>query len=253
MHAFVYFARFANHSIKIGISRNLTDRLRTLERETGVRGSFIGRLDVTDREAPIIERALHRALGPFWIRGEWFSDCPEVRAEIRRLLRDPMAVQAIVDRVRGAEWTARQLKDQPRPNVRVIARLAGDIMRERGPECPAMVIEEALGKACEAYRIPADDIAIARAMRIACARILQRGRGLPAAAATDVGEADTPLRRLELIVREAVREGTSETYADLIENVKWYCARLRLPYDGTAIGEAVNRLEHRLGRPLVTS
>jgi hypothetical protein len=162
-----------------------------------------------------------------------------------------MAVQALVDRVRRAEWDARQTQQGPRPNVRVIARLAGDIMRERGPECPDMVIADALTQACALYRIPTDEAAIAKAIRVARARILQRRHGAPSSAATDIGESDTPIRRLELIVREAIREGTSETYADLVENVKCHCARLRLPYDSAAIGEAVARVERRLGHLLV--
>jgi len=243
MRSSVYFARFANQTIKIGISRNLTDRLRTLEREAGVRGSFIGRLDVTEREAPILERAIHRALGQFWLRGEWFSDCQEVRTEIRRLLRDPMAIQAILDRVRGAERDARRSKG-PRPNVRVIARIAGDIMSARGPECPDMIIEDAVTTACAAYRIPTDEAATAKAIRVARARILTLARG-ETATTTD---APTPIAA---VLHGLLNASRFADPGELAEALKWRCARLGIPYDGGRISDAIRLVGYT--RPLIAA
>jgi hypothetical protein len=251
MREFVYFAKFDNETIKIGISHNLTNRLRQLEGETGRRGSFLGRLDVTEREAPIVERALHRALGSFWLHGEWFTDCPEVRSEIRRLLRDPMAVQAIVDRVRGAARTQRS--NGPRPNVRVMVRLAGDIMRARGPECPDMVLDEDLEKACTSYRIPTDESARAKAIRIARARIQQRRHGVPVDAAADAGECHAPLQRVTKVLETLIQRHTYETAADLVEDLKRECAGLHIPYDAGLIHAAIDLGEHGGRRPLVTS
>lgn len=68
----VYFIRLGNR-IKIGTSRNLAARLRTLQPEE-LLGLLAGGRDV--------EYRLHVQFAGHRVVGEWFEDCPPIRAFI---------------------------------------------------------------------------------------------------------------------------------------------------------------------------
>jgi len=232
--SFVYFAKFADATIKIGISRNLNDRLNTLRRETRLKASFIGRLELTTRDARIVERALHRELGPYWIRGEWYADVPAVRAAIAHLLREPSDVQAIVDRVRLAEREAKVAAAKPQPRVQVIARLARDVVRT-APERPDQELADEVAQLCTKHRIPYDDDSVTKALRMALARV----------------RVETPTKLIVRVLQDVVAHQRFATYGDLVETLKCRCARLRVPYDSGLIAAAVDRLERGGKTPII--
>ena len=66
----VYFLLVDEGVIKVGFSTNVRQRARTL----GAR-AILGCYPGTRRD----EKAMHARLGPHWIEGEYFKDCPEVR------------------------------------------------------------------------------------------------------------------------------------------------------------------------------
>lgn len=73
----IYFAS-AGERIKIGISRNVPERLRGLQIREPERIELIGTIKGNGE----VERAIHKKLSPFRIEGEWFRNCPETRAAI---------------------------------------------------------------------------------------------------------------------------------------------------------------------------
>jgi hypothetical protein len=58
---------------------------------------------------------------------------------------------------------------------------------------------------------------------------------------------------LVALLHELVRTEAFTCYADVIDALKRRAARLRIPYDGPAIQDAVRQVEHRRGRSLLTS
>ena len=158
VRCYLYFLKFTDDTVKIGFSHNLNQRRATLERETGLHGVYLGRLDVNADEARILERALHHQFGPFWVRGEWFRAVPDVLDPIRRLLRDRAAVQAILDRERTAHRETRQRGNNARSSAyRPPAR---DPSSPTGPE-----LAEDVKQQCARYRIRYDSDVVARAIR----------------------------------------------------------------------------------------
>jgi hypothetical protein len=74
----VYFAQCGDR-IKIGLSSQVPERLSQLR--TGA-GAPVALIASVEGDASV-ERALHRKLRKHRLDGEWFADCPDVRAAIR--------------------------------------------------------------------------------------------------------------------------------------------------------------------------
>jgi hypothetical protein len=73
----VYFVK-AGHAVKIGFSANLPFRLREIAAMQAEPITVLGiKLGGRTHEAE-----LHRRLSEYRLNGEWFRDCPEVRAQI---------------------------------------------------------------------------------------------------------------------------------------------------------------------------
>lgn len=94
----VYFAMQAKR-IKIGIAANVQSRLLNLQSDTGGPVELIASVAGT----PALERALHMKLKAHRIEGEWFHDCPEVRAAIQNSLNNFPAAPDRTERLRTAK------------------------------------------------------------------------------------------------------------------------------------------------------
>lgn len=79
----VYFVEAAGR-IKIGSSRHRSVRVRTIEAEVGIPLTLLGEIP----GAQPMERAIHRHLSAHRLDGEWFTDCPDVRNEIEKIILD---------------------------------------------------------------------------------------------------------------------------------------------------------------------
>jgi hypothetical protein len=80
----VYFmAHRASGRIKIGYTKDLNARLRTIANSTG-KIRLLGHVD----GGRTLEARIHDVLGEHRISGEWFRDCPELRETIGNVLRD---------------------------------------------------------------------------------------------------------------------------------------------------------------------
>lgn len=66
----VYFMLVDEGVIKVGFSTDVKGRARALKAK-----AILGHFPGTRRD----EKAMHARLGPHWIEGEYFRDCPEVR------------------------------------------------------------------------------------------------------------------------------------------------------------------------------
>lgn len=118
----VYFA-LCEDRIKIGISQNIGKRLSQLR--TGA-AAPITLLAACEGGAGV-EKALHRKLRQFHIDGEWYRDCPDLRAAIQNSLNNFPAAKPhqISGRPRGRKFgdVARVL--WPQRTAAHIAGLAG--------------------------------------------------------------------------------------------------------------------------------
>lgn len=81
----VYFIANASGQIKIGRARHFARRLSVLKSSNP---GLLTPLGVA-RGGPIVEAALHERFAPLRVRGEWFTDCLELR-EFIALVCDPM-------------------------------------------------------------------------------------------------------------------------------------------------------------------
>lgn len=82
MNRYVYFAENPSSGyIKIGVSSNPAVRKWALGR-----GTMLLR---TIRGTRRTEQRLHRKFRAYRVKGEWFRDCPEIRAYIREQLNIP--------------------------------------------------------------------------------------------------------------------------------------------------------------------
>lgn len=84
----VYFAQCGD-KIKIGVTVNALDRLQQLQQGSGEPIELIACI-AGDYST---EAALHNKLQQFRINGEWFRDCPEVRAAIQNSLNNFPSVE----------------------------------------------------------------------------------------------------------------------------------------------------------------
>lgn len=85
----VYFAE-CNGAIKIGFTATLAKRITHLQTASAFPVTLIDAV-AGDRAT---EQALHRKLDAFRLEGEWFKDCPEVRAAIQNSLNNFPAIPA---------------------------------------------------------------------------------------------------------------------------------------------------------------
>jgi hypothetical protein len=120
----VYFFA-APDRIKIGFTANLLARFQSLESASLLPLEIVGHIPGT-RD---LERAIHAEAAPHRIKGEWFADCPEVRAIINRAMQDGASafnVTAPASRSKNKEvlWAASALKRIAGP------RSVGDSMRD---------------------------------------------------------------------------------------------------------------------------
>lgn len=83
MSGVIYFLSDGVGSIKIGFSRQLNARIKTLSRSSSKPLTLIGSVAGEPRH----EGAVHERLGQFRTCGEWFRDCPEVRSVIAMAIR----------------------------------------------------------------------------------------------------------------------------------------------------------------------
>ena len=74
----IYFASIPGE-IKVGISRNVSARLRQLAAEVDEPIELLGIIE-GDLER---EQSIHKALAPYRTKGEWYQDCPDTRATIQ--------------------------------------------------------------------------------------------------------------------------------------------------------------------------
>lgn len=79
----VYFIECVGR-IKIGYSTDLKGRMVALATGAPDALTLIAAIDGTVQ----VERAIHRHLDEYRIKGEWFADCPAVRATIERLVAE---------------------------------------------------------------------------------------------------------------------------------------------------------------------
>lgn len=94
----VYFVECAGR-IKIGYSADVKRRMHDLATAAPQRLTLIAAID----GAAQLERAIHKHLDEYRIKGEWFADCPAVRATIKRLATEgPSAVGFSEERAAGA-------------------------------------------------------------------------------------------------------------------------------------------------------
>lgn len=63
--------------LKIGWTKNVNQRMTQLQGQSPAELVMLKVIPATER----VERDLHRAFRAKRIRGEWFEDCPEIRAE----------------------------------------------------------------------------------------------------------------------------------------------------------------------------
>lgn len=79
----IYFVECLGR-IKIGYSADLKGRMSTLATSAPDRLTLITTIEGSQQ----FERAIHKHLDEYRIKGEWFADCPAVRAAIERLVAE---------------------------------------------------------------------------------------------------------------------------------------------------------------------
>jgi hypothetical protein len=133
----IYFAKCGEH-IKIGIAGNVKQRIGSLQVASAQPIELIGAVKGTAHD----ERRLHKTLSRHRIKGEWFSDCPEVRSAMNIAIErgdwsDPIvsakAKSDVFGKVCKAIWpfkTAEELASRVGCSVRAAAY---EISGEREP------------------------------------------------------------------------------------------------------------------------
>lgn len=145
----IYFATVGSR-IKVGVSNNPLVRLRQLSRDAGGEPvTLIGSI----KGGVKIEKAIHKAMALYRIKGEFYHDCPETRATIQNYFNNFDG--AFVERIRKespfglackAVWphkTAEKLAAASGQSVRACAyEIAGE--REPSGRSAAALIAAAL-------------------------------------------------------------------------------------------------------------
>jgi T5orf172 domain. len=84
----IYFAKCGDH-IKIGIANNVKKRLSGMQTGSAAPITLLASFGGGVHD----ERKLHERLRAHWVQGEWFRDCPEVRA----VMDDSVEAGEVVD------------------------------------------------------------------------------------------------------------------------------------------------------------
>lgn len=100
---FIYFAETADR-IKIGIAQDVNARLRALQAGAAQPLNLIGSIKGNLRR----EQEIHNAIKQYRIKGEWYRDCPEVRATIQNCFNNFDLAEGIKPKNTnfGAAWKA---------------------------------------------------------------------------------------------------------------------------------------------------
>lgn len=85
----VYFLRCGNR-VKVGASKTVQIRLQNLTAQA-TEAELLGVLGV--RCLWDAEKAIHRRLAPYRLRGEWYAVSPDLLAEIQQILTDPLVAE----------------------------------------------------------------------------------------------------------------------------------------------------------------
>lgn len=87
--------------LKIGISEDPTDRAHTLTLQSGERVEVVHRVEYSTRDAArFAEARAHHRFAAHRTFGEWFTDTPEIREYVARLLpADDETVAATLSRI----------------------------------------------------------------------------------------------------------------------------------------------------------
>jgi hypothetical protein len=129
----VYFAASGGR-IKIGVSRNVVGRLQDISAHLAEPLHLLGAAD----GSLAMEREIHCQLAAFRAKGEWFKDCPEVRAAIgdfvARRSRDWIFVNSRL----------LSLDDKAKPQDSEVTALLNKA-RSRWPRNTARQLSQALG------------------------------------------------------------------------------------------------------------
>lgn len=82
----VYFIQAGLHlgPIKIGLARNVSQRIRELQTGNPARLYLLGLTYARGYEASRLERELHRRFAPLRLSGEWFRAAPMLFEEIEK-------------------------------------------------------------------------------------------------------------------------------------------------------------------------
>lgn len=89
----VYFIQGVDGGpIKIGRTRNLKERLRSIQMSSPVRLRVLAAYRNPDEDA---ETKLHQRFRVHRLHGEWFEDCPKIRKFIRRTGADTFLLDLV--------------------------------------------------------------------------------------------------------------------------------------------------------------
>jgi hypothetical protein len=142
----IYFLE-CNGRIKIGIAAHVEKRMREIKRSAASPVTLIASIKGDLK----LERAIHKKLQPYCISGEWYRDCPEVRAAIQNCLNhfdlsSDEVKKSILTDVAKMLWprnTAPNIAAEVKCSVRSAERwLAGE--RDWSSDAVAVVVEEML-------------------------------------------------------------------------------------------------------------
>jgi hypothetical protein len=127
----IYFAADADSRFKIGVSRNVAERVAGLQTASGGKLELIGAID---GDFPL-EKSLHRRFARWHLRGEWFSATREALEEIGCVIASPPKPKGIL---RGK----RRVTD---PDALIICERVGQFLRARHPRNTAQAASQETG------------------------------------------------------------------------------------------------------------
>ena len=80
---FIYFIK-ARSRIKIGVTRDLEQRLVDIGTHLITKPKLLG--SISSARAYAVEKHIHSVLKEYWLKNEWFQDCPAVREAMDKVL-----------------------------------------------------------------------------------------------------------------------------------------------------------------------
>lgn len=124
MNAKVYFVS-APGRVKIGFTCRPEKRLKDLQKGDMETLSVIAIID----GSRFLEKTLHHILQPHRLRGEWFADCAEVRAEIDSAIAGKYPLEKAIKvaaQVVDAEVYP-QVEPEPSPEFQIVQNLGDEV------------------------------------------------------------------------------------------------------------------------------